>query len=156
MKTLVVGIGNVLLGDDGVGIHALHHLENCLPELNGQVECLDGGTLSFTLAVPIEDADNLIVIDAAELSSSPGTIKVFEGDAMDTFLGTGPKKSVHEVSLADVLSVAAMTDSLPQQRAFIGIQPKTVDWADEPTIEIQNAIPQASKMARTLLQRWHA
>ncbi|MDO9385367.1 MAG: hydrogenase maturation protease, partial [Thiobacillus sp.] len=71
MKTLVLGIGNTLLTDEGVGIHVLQALA---PELANwpDVTLLDGGTLSFTLAGPIEEADALIVVDAANIKSKPG------------------------------------------------------------------------------------
>ena len=72
MNLLVLGIGNTLLSDEGVGIHVLHALSQGAPMPDG-VELLDGGTLSFTLAGPIQDADALIVVDAANINAEPGT-----------------------------------------------------------------------------------
>ena len=72
MKILVLGIGNTLLSDEGVGIHVLHALSAGEP-LPDEVELLDGGTLSFTLAGPIQDADALIVVDAANINALPGS-----------------------------------------------------------------------------------
>ena len=71
MKTLVLGIGNTLLTDESIGIHVQQALE---PKLANwpDVTLLDGGTLSFTLAGPIEDADALIVVDAANIKTKPG------------------------------------------------------------------------------------
>jgi len=71
LKTLVLGIGNTLLTDEGIGVHVLHALESRLANLS-DVTLLDGGTLSFTLAGPIEEADALIVVDAANIRSKPG------------------------------------------------------------------------------------
>ncbi len=99
--TLVLGIGNTLLSDEGTGIHMLDYLRDHFPDLPC-VEYLDGGTLSFTLAAWIEDATNLIVVDAAELLAAPGTVQVFRGEDMDRFAGK-TKRSVHEVSLGDLL-----------------------------------------------------
>ena len=79
-NTLILGIGNTLLADEGTGIHMLDYLRRHHPELR-DITCLDGGTLSFTLAPWIEEADNLIVIDAAELNAVPGTVEVFEEQA---------------------------------------------------------------------------
>ena len=73
MKTLVLAIGNTLLTDEGVGIHALQALQDKYPEPEG-VTYMDGGSLSFTLAGAVEDTDNLIVIDATQLKSKPGTV----------------------------------------------------------------------------------
>ena len=71
-NTLVLGIGNTLLSDEGVGVRMLAYLQDACPDLP-HVDFLDGGTLSFTLAAWIEEADNLVVIDAAQLDSAPGT-----------------------------------------------------------------------------------
>src|SRR4030065_943266 len=85
MRTLVLGIGNTLLTDEGVGVHVLQALA---PELgNGPgVTLLDGGPLSFTLAGPIEDADALIVVDAANIKSKPGEWALLKGGARDGLL----------------------------------------------------------------------
>src|SRR3990172_6228397 len=100
-RTVVLGIGNTLLGDEGAGVHALRALEARAVDLP-DVEYLDGGTLSFTLAAAIEEADRLIVLDAAQLNAVPGTVQLFEDDAMDRFLGSRRKASVHEVGLIDL------------------------------------------------------
>ena len=74
MSTLVLGIGNTLLTDEGIGVHASRFIHDSHPDLP-DTDYLDGGTLSFTLAGPIEDADHLIVIDAAQINNTPGAIK---------------------------------------------------------------------------------
>jgi hydrogenase maturation protease len=103
MKILVLGIGNTLLADEGAGIVAMRELEARF-WTRGEIEFLDGGTLSFTLAVPISECTALLVIDAAELGAAPGTVRSFEGDEMDRFLGENRKSSVHEVGLLDLMS----------------------------------------------------
>lgn len=151
--TLVLGLGNVLLGDEGAGVHAAHRLAATYDTASG-VRCLDGGTLSFSLAGPIEDSDRLIVIDAAELGAAPGSVRVFEGEAMDRYVGAGGKRSVHEVSLADLLAVACLAGRLPEKRALIGIQPASVEWSDAPTPQGAAAIERACALARDLIARW--
>jgi hydrogenase maturation protease len=102
-ETLILGIGNTLLTDEGAGIHALNHLQSAIPNIwpdSPNLTFLDGGTLSFTLAVWIEDCTNLIVFDATELNRPAGTVNTFVGAAMDEFLGTN-KRSAHEVGLLD-------------------------------------------------------
>src|SRR5512133_396370 len=92
MKILVLGIGNTLLTDEGVGIVAMRELEARFGARE-DMEFLDGGTLSFTLAVPISECDALLVIDAAELGAAPGSVRSFEGVEMDRFLGANRKSS---------------------------------------------------------------
>ncbi|AOV16565.1 peptidase M52 [Acidihalobacter aeolianus] len=152
-RVLVLGLGNTLLGDEGIGVYAARELERTCSTLP-HVDCLDGGTLSFTLAGPIADCDRLIVIDAAELHASPGSVCVFENEAMDRYVGAGGKRSVHEVSLADLLSMACLTDELPAHRALIGIQPECVDWADVATAAGQRGIAEACALAQALIARW--
>ena len=72
-KTLILGIGNTLLTDEGAGVHALNLLQSYHPD-SPNLSYIDGGTLSFTLAVYIEDCDHLIVFDAAELKAPAGTV----------------------------------------------------------------------------------
>jgi len=152
-KTLILGIGNTLLSDEGVGIHVLTEITRRDALTEGT--CLmDGGTLSFTLAGPIEECEQFIVIDAAELNSAPGTIKVFEADEMDTYITTGNQRSVHEVSLADVMSIALLSGNLPEKRALIGIQPQLVDWGEHPTADVAAAIPLAADEVQKLIGSW--
>jgi hydrogenase maturation protease len=151
-KTLILGIGNTLLSDEGAGIHMLDYLGERHPDLSG-VEYLDGGTLSFTLAVWIEAADNLIVVDAAELDAAPGTVKVFAGADMDRFAGR-TKRSVHEVSLGDLLAIAHLTDALPENRALVAIQPRYIDWGSSLSDPVSQALPQAASRIADLVGKW--
>lgn len=154
-SVLVLGIGNTLLSDEGAGVHAVRSLEAEQPPLEG-VHYLDGGTLSFTLAGAIEDSERLIVVDAAELGTPPGTVRCFEGEDMDRFLGGNRKRSVHEVSLLDLLAVVLLAGRLPRYRALVGIQPQLVDWGQDPTPPVRQAIPLACAQVRELIRRWRS
>lgn len=153
MSVLILGIGNTLLSDDGVGVHAIHYLNAQYPS-QPQVSYLDGGTLSFSLAGPIADASALIIIDAAELDQHAGTIRMFEGEEMDSFLGKKRKGSVHEVGLLELLATSEMLEELPRNRALIGIQPESLEWGERPTEVVGSAIPKACDMALELAARW--
>lgn len=153
IETLVLGIGNTLLGDEGVGVQAVHALEAQLGS-PPDVQFLDGGTLSFTLAGPIESTDQLIVIDAAQLNAPPGAVQLFEGGAMDRFLGARRQRSVHEVGLLDLMTIAKLADALPARRALIAVQPEYIGWADKPTAAVAAAIPRVCDLASALIERW--
>lgn len=152
---LVLGLGNILLTDEGAGVHVVKQLAETYPGMP-EVEFMDGGTLSFTLANAIVATDSLIVVDTAGLGAEPGTVRVFEGDAMDHFVSTGPKSSVHEVSLADLLAIAALEGLLPRRRALVGIQPQDFDWGDWPTEAVANALPTACDTVMEIVRRWQA
>ncbi len=151
--TLVLGIGNTLLSDEGIGIHVLRHLEPRVRQQEDEVTLLDGGTLSFSLVARIAEHRSLVVVDAAELGAEPGRVACFEGSAMDRFLGTR-KRSAHEVGLLDLMDMARLTDDLPSQRALVAVQPASVDWGTQPTDAVAAAIPRAGQAVLDLLRRW--
>lgn len=153
MQTLVLGIGNTLLSDEGIGVHVIQQLQKQHGEL-ANTRFIDGGTLSFTLATEIEQADNLIVIDATQLNAEPGTVKTFVDEEMDRFLGTGNKRSVHEVGLLDLIHISRMTGHFPEHRALIGIQPHKLDWGESPTEQVSAAIPLACDRVMTQIRSW--
>jgi hydrogenase maturation protease len=148
----VLGIGNILLSDDGAGVKVADYLRDELSGLG--VDVIDGGTLSYTLLPLIEDATVLIAIDAGQVDSDPGTVQVFEGAAMDEYLARRPSGTVHEVGLADLMDMARLRDALPERRALVAIQPSSVDWGDSLTPEVEKAVPTAATHVRRLLGAW--
>jgi hydrogenase maturation protease len=151
-ETLILGIGNTLLTDEGAGIHALNHLKSEYPDIPN-LTFLDGGTLSFTLATWIEDCTNLLVFDAAELNQPAGTVKPFVDEAFDNFLGAS-KRSAHEVGLMDLMDIARLTGHFPERRALIGIQPGYMSWGMEPTAAVRGALDEAVDEAVKLIRQW--
>jgi hydrogenase maturation protease len=154
--TLVLGIGNSLRRDDGAGIHAIHYLRANYPA-SPDVVFMDGGTLGFTLAGPIAEADRLIVIDATNLAAAPGTVRLFQGAEMDGFLINGKKRTTaHEAGLVDLMLMAQWTNSVPRQRALIGIQPESLDIGEDPNEAVRRAIPAVCNLVMELIARWQA
>jgi hydrogenase maturation protease len=154
-RVLVLGIGNTLLSDEGAGVHALRRLQAVAGERSG-IDYLDGGTLSFTLAGPIEESDAVVVMDAAELEAEAGGVRVFEGEAMDRFLTSARRRSVHEVGLHDLMAVAALAGRLPERRALIGIQPQELGWGDAPSPRVAEGISRACEQALAIIERWQS
>lgn len=153
VKILLLGIGNTLLTDEGVGLHVLQAIEAGAP-LPAEVEMLDGGTLSFTLAGPIQDADALIVVDAARIGQPAGAWQLLQGDQMDAFLLGNRKSSVHEVGLTDLRAIAILSDHWPQRRAMLAIEPKSIDWGEQLSPEVAVAVPAVAQAIRDLVQEW--
>jgi hydrogenase maturation protease len=150
--TLVLGIGNTLLTDDGAGVHTVSYLRRTQGEA-ADVRYVDGGTLSFVFLEEIEGADGLIVVDAAEMDAPPGTIRRFEGGAMDRFLRAG-RRSAHEIGLADILELAHLRGRQIPRRALVAIQPERVAWGDTPSPTVARAIPEAAQDVVQLVQGW--
>ena len=150
-NTLVLGVGNVLLADEGAGVHAMNYLKDHydLPDTT----YLDAGTLSFTLAADIAAADNLIVFDAAQIEADPGSVRVFQDAEVDDFLRSG-RRSVHEVGFADLMDIARLEGCLPERYALIGIQPEQLGWGDAPSETVRRAMPKAAGNAAALIHKW--
>ncbi len=133
MNIAVFGIGNTLLSDDGVGVHALNKLKNKyeFPEF---VELIDGGTKGLDLLPLFEGRDKVLIIDAANFKKEPGTIDTVEGEKIPAFLSL--KLSVHQIGLPDMLFAARLMDIMPSEMCLIGIQPKTMETGTELSDEI--------------------
>lgn len=150
--TLVLGIGNTLLADDGVGVKIVDSLRG-EPDMADRM-LVDGGTLSFSLLSHLEDAQAMLVVDAAELEAAAGTVRVFESDAMDRFIRRTRGRSVHEVGLADLMDMARLHGCLPSRRALVCVQPERIDWGEVLSPVVQSATPHACRQVRELLCRW--
>jgi hydrogenase maturation protease len=147
----IVGIGNNLLQDDGVGIHALHHFE--AHHADTDVNCLDAGTVGLALMDRLANLQGLVAVDAMRLGKPPGTVTVLEGEEMDRHL-RNHHGSVHELGLSDILDALRLCGDLPANRALVGIEPESVDWGTEPTASVAAAIPAATARIRDLVHGW--
>lgn len=153
MNTLVIGIGNTLLQDEGVGVHAVRYLSrHCRHQY--PMSCLEGGTLGKPLSIPIHLCDSLIIIDAADIHDSPGAVAIFVGHDMDMAIRARRNRSIHNVGLSDFMSLIRLTDNLPQHRALISIQPKTIAWGDSLTDDVFATIPITCDKTLQLVAKW--
>jgi hydrogenase maturation protease len=135
---LVLGVGNVLLQDEGIGVHVIHRLLRL--ELPDEVEVVDGGTAGFDLLAVVEGRRRIIVVDAVKTDQDPpGSIyRLSPENLQPTFQG---KSSIHQVEFLDVLGMAAMMSSLPETVIF-GVVPREFErFGLEPTPEVKAKIP---------------
>jgi hydrogenase maturation protease len=146
---LVLGFGNVLLGDDGAGVRVMERLRSHV-----DAECIDGGTLSFTLLGFVETAASMLIIDAANIGRPPGALAMFQGVAMDDFLTSGRRRTVHEVGLIDLLDMARLSGCLPERRALLCLQPAHIDWSTSLSIPVERSLGEATSQAKALLEQW--
>ena len=121
---LVLGLGNVLLGDDGVGPAAIAHLRNEYAVPDG-VRCLDGGTLGLALLPYLEDARNVILVDAILHDGPPGTLVRLAGD--DVGPAVAARLSPHQVGVADLLEGARWHDREPSRLVLFGVVPQSIE-----------------------------
>lgn len=124
MNTLLLGIGNLLLTDDGVGIHAIQQLQTRYT-LPAEVQVVDGGTCGLDLLQFLEGVDKLVILDAANLRKPPGTIVRMEGDQVPAYLAI--KTSPHEIGLPELLFAARLSEIYPPQVVIFGMQPQSIE-----------------------------
>jgi hydrogenase maturation protease len=135
-KILVVGIGNFLCQDEGIGVHIIQALQNM--ELPNHIELLDIGTSTMDLISHLEDVEKLIVIDTMEAGGIPGTIyRCKPEDLMPK--DEGPI-SLHEIGLLESLAMAKKK-GMEIATVVIGVEPKVIDWGVELSEEVKKSIP---------------
>ena len=122
--TLVLGLGNILLGDEGVGVRVAQRLQ-ALYHFPEGTRVLDGGTLALDLLPDVEDTGRLLVIDAVDMGAAPGEMVRIVDEDVPTFLDV--KVSPHQMGLADILSAARLRGRFPEKLVLWGVQPGVID-----------------------------
>jgi hydrogenase maturation protease len=136
-RVLILGVGNILLTDDGFGVHFVNALQDT--PLPPNVQVIEAGTVGHQLITLFREVDRLFVIDVVEAGDAPGSI--FRFSPGDMAFPSGQRHSLHEISLMDVLTMAAMTGGRPET-VILAVQPKDVaSWSLELSAEVQAAIP---------------
>lgn len=123
-KIAIIGLGNLLLSDEGIGVHIVSELSK-MYDLPEEISLLDGGTLGLDLLPLIEGKEKIIFIDAADLKKEPGSVAVIEDEKLPSFLA--PKLSLHHVGLADLLFASSFQGNHPAKVILIGIQPEKME-----------------------------
>lgn len=147
----LLGIGNILLGDEGVGVHAIGILEDRF-DFPDNVEIIDGGTMGLDLLPFIEGRDKLLILDAVNLGKEPGTICIIEDCAIPSFIST--KLSIHQVGLPDVIFALKLLGKVPPRMTLIGIQPKTIESGLTMSMSIMNNLEELLTAVTEKLSEW--
>jgi hydrogenase maturation protease len=158
VQTLILGVGNLLMSDEGVGVHVIQRLvaDYQLPK---DVQVLDGGTLGMDLLYYLEGVENLLLIDAVQARKDPGTLVRLEGDEVPAFMSL--KISPHQMGVPDMLAAAHLMDVYPQRIVLWGVQPELMEIGLElsPTVEskvdtiIENVLEQLQAWGHTLMPK---
>lgn len=141
-KVVILGVGNLLLRDEGVGVHLIRELnQEELDYVNLQI--VDGGTSPEIISLA-EGADKLIIVDAVRGGGKPGTIYRFDIDeiAMDSPM----RLSLHQMSILDSLRMLDLTGKRPKSIVVIGIEPENLDLGLDLSPEIEAKIPELKKL----------
>ncbi|MCP5365319.1 MAG: HyaD/HybD family hydrogenase maturation endopeptidase [Hyphomicrobiales bacterium] len=149
-SVLVLGLGNILLTDEGIGVRVLQTLRSRY-HLPAGVDAIDGGTAGMDLIDLIAGYDDLIVIDAMETGDPPGTVRRLADHELSRFLKQ--KLSPHQLGFTDVLAFLELMDKAPQTITMIGIQPASLDLGLEISPSLSSEVNSyADLVARELQQ----
>ncbi|MDP3538419.1 MAG: HyaD/HybD family hydrogenase maturation endopeptidase [Azonexus sp.] len=142
-RIVVLGIGNILLTDEGVGVRVIEALEQAY-ELPPEVEVIDGGTCGMEMLEQLEDLDGLVVVDCVRCGQPPATPVLLKDEDVPVFFKT--KLSPHQVSLSDVLASLEFTGRAPKSTAIIGMQPVSMSLGMELSPEVAARLPELLEM----------
>ena len=123
MSILVLGIGNLIMSDDGIGVRVIQHLQDHY-RFPSDVIILEGGTLGLDLLPRLDGIDRLVIVDATETGGPPGTLVRLSGDELSMALKT--KVSPHQMGLQDLLAVADLLGQCPGEIVLCGVQPASI------------------------------
>ncbi|GLI37824.1 HyaD/HybD family hydrogenase maturation endopeptidase [Geobacter hydrogenophilus] len=130
MSILVLGIGNLIMTDDGVGVRVVQRLMDGY-RFPGGVTVMDGGTLGLDLLPYLDGVERLLLVDAVETGGPPGTVVRLAGEEIPVAFRT--KLSPHQMGLQDLLAVAEFQGSRPAEMVLWGVQPESVELGMELT-----------------------
>jgi len=148
---VVLGLGNMLMADDGIGLAALARLQDEW-FISPDVELVDGGTWGMNLLPIIENTDQLLVLDAIDHGREPGTLLRLENDEVPRFLAT--KLSPHQIDLREVLALAELRGKLPGELVAVGLQPARVEMSTELSPPVQARLGEMVEEAARTLAGW--
>jgi len=144
-KKGVLGVGNILLGDEGFGVHVVKYIEDHF-DLPPNIELLDGGTSGIQLADYIRGCDALLIIDARRLDDPPGTLVQFSSEELAIQAAT-LKMSPHQVGILEVLSILQFEGTVPGKMDFLCVVPRVMETGLGLSDEIEAMVPVAAKKA---------
>jgi hydrogenase maturation protease len=148
---VVLGLGNLLLKDEGFGVHAMQALRDEIGP-NTNFEFVDGGVLGLDLLPLVEDTRNLLVLDALDAGLSPGSVIELAGDQIPVF--SNFKLSQHQLGFQEVIGLAKFRGKMPHNLFIIGVQPDDVSLGLELSEPVAEAIPEVLKRAQAVLAEW--
>ncbi|MCB0283031.1 MAG: HyaD/HybD family hydrogenase maturation endopeptidase [Calditrichae bacterium] len=146
---LVVGVGNSIQMDDGVGVHVIREMEkNILPD---NVELFDGGTLGIDLLPWIEGHEYLILVDSIKADHPAGTIFRFHPQDID--YDDAPKTSIHQLGLIDSLKMCALTGIAPREVVIFAVQPGVIDWGEDLSPQVEATVPKLVRLVNEEIEK---
>lgn len=150
-KILVIGIGNTLYSDEGVGVHLLPYVEEALSDFDN-IEIMDGSTDGIKLLGPVEECDYLLVLDAVANHKEPGTIIILKNDEIPNLFTV--KMSIHQMGFQEVVAATKVRQTAPEEYMIIGVQPDSLEIGLELSDCVKNKIPEIVELVVDQVKQW--
>jgi hydrogenase maturation protease len=151
IDTAVIGLGNVVMSDDGLGVHAVNRLQARF-DLGEEIEVVEGGTAGLLLLPYLADAGRVIIVDAIDLGAHPGTLVRLDGK--DWASAFQVRLTPHDIGLVDLLGAAEISGAWPQQLVLHGAQPSCTTIGTELTDAVSGALEALVDAIATDLTQW--
>jgi hydrogenase maturation protease len=150
-ETVVIGVGNPLMGDDGLGIEVLERLRLGWV-ISPHLDLLDGGTWGLNLLPHVEGARRVMFIDAINIGREPGSLVELDGEEIPRFLAQ--KVSPHQIDVKEVLALAELRGTLPDELCAIGLQPENIEMRTSLTPAVASQIDRLLARIIERLRDW--
>jgi len=148
---VVLGVGNILLTDEGLGVHVVKELKenyNFTPEIS----LIDGGTMGMELLTYMRGMKRILLIDAINGGEAPGTVYEFPHRELEQYFTE--HISVHEVGMQDILRIRAIQENPLEDAIVIGVEPESLEIGFEPSAAVQQALPEVKARVLSVLRGW--
>lgn len=149
-RTVVVGTGNLVRTDDGLGVHAIQRLQTD-PRVPSDITLIDGGTFGIELLAYLHDSSRLLLLDAVDVGKQAGTMVRMTGDELRGFPCGA---SVHQLGVADLLATLPLVSDMPREIVLLGMQPASTDWGIELSPLVEASLGPLVDAAVEQLLRW--
>ena len=150
-KLLVLGLGNLLMNDDGAGLHAVYSLQ-CAYQDCAALRIMDGGTLGLDLLGDIAWADYLLLLDAIDIGAAPGSVVMIEGQDIDGVFADN--LSPHQMGVRDILAAAELIGDRPEQVSMLGIQAESIAMEMSLSPAVRSNLPKLTQEAVKIIDQF--
>lgn len=147
-RAVLLGVGNILLTDEGVGVRLVEQLER-EHHVPAGLTVLDGGTAAMELLEDLENLDLLVIADCVRVGRPPASVVVLKDDEVPSFFRA--RLSPHQVGLSDVLATLEITERAPRHTVVVGVQPVDVSLGMEQSLPVRAVMPEALQAIRDAL-----
>lgn len=148
---VVLGVGNILLTDEGLGVHVIHDLQNNY-EFNPPISLIDGGTMGMELLTYMRGMKKILLIDAINGGEEPGTVYEFPHQELEEYFTE--HISVHEVGMQDILRIRAIQEDPLEDAVVIGVEPLSLEVGFEPSEIVQQSLIDVKARVLRTLESW--